>query len=474
MSLNFNAQKQLQINDSFSNLDIRSNFGFYHDIDNSETINSIQHKKLSHYNNQNFPGLFGSKFWFKLDLHNLSQTSLDLIFDIKAYAFFKKLNLYKVEQESIERIYTQTEFLKRSFEIPTEISKTSSATYFFEVRFSKAVFFPIQLFTQKNYRTETTKNIILLGLYYGFSILVLVINLLFFFFTRNKFFLYYALLQAAIISSIAYLDGFYYYAFGDSLFTRLVNILINNLTLALAGMLFVYYAFDLKKIFPKFKIIGIVLFSFCAFCFIMFAFTKDSFWTGIGKACYLVTLLGSFIIGVVLFRKDIYARFYVGAYTILLTCHILFLLPVLYGFKDLGFTEWHYKLGSALEMIIFLIAIPYRHKLLEKEKEEIQEDLSSYRKRLSDQKEMHSLEENLTDTKIKTNLFTKKYDLSVREVEVLEGILKGHSNKEIAQKLHITTETVKYHCSNLYKKTDIKNRSQLTALYNTIVFFNEK
>jgi len=123
-------------------------------------------------------------------------------------------------------------------------------------------------------------------------------------------------------------------------------------------------------------------------------------------------------------------------------------------------------------MILFLITIPYRHTLLEKEKKEIQGDLCSSRILLSQQKEnfekeKNSLEKDLNDNTLKINGFKKRYNLSLREIEVLEGILKGNGNKDIGENLYITPETVKYHCSKLYLKTNIKNRSQLTALFNT-------
>jgi DNA-binding CsgD family transcriptional regulator len=48
--------------------------------------------------------------------------------------------------------------------------------------------------------------------------------------------------------------------------------------------------------------------------------------------------------------------------------------------------------------------------------------------------------------------------LSVREVEVLELITKGLSNKEIAEKLFISLSTVKTHINNIYKILEVKNR----------------
>ncbi|MCX4996377.1 response regulator transcription factor [Streptomyces longwoodensis] len=50
--------------------------------------------------------------------------------------------------------------------------------------------------------------------------------------------------------------------------------------------------------------------------------------------------------------------------------------------------------------------------------------------------------------------------LTAREAEVLLLIAEGLSNHEIAQKLHVSTATVKTHINNLFAKIGIKDRAQ--------------
>lgn len=51
--------------------------------------------------------------------------------------------------------------------------------------------------------------------------------------------------------------------------------------------------------------------------------------------------------------------------------------------------------------------------------------------------------------------------LSKRELEVTELLLKGYSNKEIANKLNISNYTVNDHIKNIYRKTDTHSRMEL-------------
>ncbi len=50
--------------------------------------------------------------------------------------------------------------------------------------------------------------------------------------------------------------------------------------------------------------------------------------------------------------------------------------------------------------------------------------------------------------------------LTEQETRILRLIAKGLSNKEIADRLHITGETVKSHIKNVYRKLGINNRVQ--------------
>ena len=51
--------------------------------------------------------------------------------------------------------------------------------------------------------------------------------------------------------------------------------------------------------------------------------------------------------------------------------------------------------------------------------------------------------------------------LSKRELEVLNGIASGLSNKEIGEKLFISESTIKTHVSNLFVKLNAKRRTQV-------------
>jgi len=56
------------------------------------------------------------------------------------------------------------------------------------------------------------------------------------------------------------------------------------------------------------------------------------------------------------------------------------------------------------------------------------------------------------------------FDLTERELQVLEMLVQGLSNTEIADRLVITVATVKYHISNILQKLGAANRTEAAAL----------
>lgn len=60
-------------------------------------------------------------------------------------------------------------------------------------------------------------------------------------------------------------------------------------------------------------------------------------------------------------------------------------------------------------------------------------------------------------------LAKKRFNLTIREVTVLECLTKGMTNKEIAKELHIVEQTVKDHVKNIMQKTHSKTRTGLVS-----------
>jgi DNA-binding NarL/FixJ family response regulator len=55
--------------------------------------------------------------------------------------------------------------------------------------------------------------------------------------------------------------------------------------------------------------------------------------------------------------------------------------------------------------------------------------------------------------------------LTTREEEVLVALSRGYSNKEIAERLHLSVDTVRTHLKHIYEKLHVRSRAEAVARY---------
>ncbi|MCB2342469.1 helix-turn-helix domain-containing protein [Clostridium estertheticum] len=61
-----------------------------------------------------------------------------------------------------------------------------------------------------------------------------------------------------------------------------------------------------------------------------------------------------------------------------------------------------------------------------------------------------------------TDYFKQKYDITEKQSEIIELIIKGLTYKQIAEKLFISSKTVDNHVQNIYKKLKVNSKMQLS------------
>jgi len=58
----------------------------------------------------------------------------------------------------------------------------------------------------------------------------------------------------------------------------------------------------------------------------------------------------------------------------------------------------------------------------------------------------------------------KRPSLSHRELQILSFLVEGNSNREIADTICLSPDTVKTHLKNVYQKLGVRNRSQAATV----------
>ena len=64
--------------------------------------------------------------------------------------------------------------------------------------------------------------------------------------------------------------------------------------------------------------------------------------------------------------------------------------------------------------------------------------------------------------------FASRYELTSREIDILHCLADGLTDNEIAERLYISKNTVRFHISNILKKTASSSRTEIINIYNRI------
>lgn len=70
----------------------------------------------------------------------------------------------------------------------------------------------------------------------------------------------------------------------------------------------------------------------------------------------------------------------------------------------------------------------------------------------------------LTEVAEEIAIYSDHEQLSVRELEVLQHVSRGQSNKRIAAEMDIVEDTVKAHLKNIFAKLDVTDRTQAVTV----------
>jgi DNA-binding NarL/FixJ family response regulator len=68
----------------------------------------------------------------------------------------------------------------------------------------------------------------------------------------------------------------------------------------------------------------------------------------------------------------------------------------------------------------------------------------------------------------------EKYDLTVKELDILNLIARGYPNRQIAEELNTTEQTIKNSVSSILLKLKASNRTEAVtkAMYNGLIFLD--
>ncbi|MGY5351573.1 7TM diverse intracellular signaling domain-containing protein [Wenyingzhuangia sp. IMCC45533] len=386
-------------------------------------------------------------YWFKIDFEK-ENWNHNIVFNIPE-ANIANITIYQnnkvVSFQNLENSYKSLHIKNASFK----------HSYYLKVLFTKEVYFPIHIKPYVSSQLQEKYYYFANGYYYGFVMMILIVNLFFYFSLQDQAFLYYGFFLVAITLGLLGYDGLLNKVFPPYLLYY--ESLITHFLVPLCGALFANQFLNIKYYLPKSNYVGFILLMAAFINYLLYIPTEQFLFVAIADTISLLILLYYWCVGVVIFKKHDFAKFFVIGYCLILFSAFLFILPRDWGFQHLSVSSKTIKVGAVLEMLILTYAITYRVKILQKENDQFKREIQTFLNKIkelesSDDSEQHPVEFDLLIT---------KHDLSERETEVLLLIYKGYTNKRIADELFVSLNTVKYHIRNIYQKLNIKSKNEV-------------
>lgn len=343
---------------------------------------------------------------------------------------------------------------------PTYYSENGPA--YFKIDKDNEAYIPVILHKKEQFPSYIKSILLIDGLYYGFALMLLVVNIFYFFSFRESTFITYALFLFFITSCLFIRDNLLIEIFSPA---EIIHNFIENIThfsIGLMGAIFASSYLQHSIYLPRLKWITkpllIILFSLYTLNLI----TGEFYFFAFGDLTCFFILLTYWFSGFYLFRKNAFSKFFTIAYVLILILAFDYFIAPLFGIPNFGITTDLIKIGGLLEMIVLTYAVVFRMKELQFEFDRITTDLHSYINQVNHLEGELNLLIQRQDKKPSTSNFSE------REIEVLMLIAKHKSNKEIAEQLFISINTVKYHVKNLYEKLEVNSRKEAKKMAGEI------
>nr|WP_286429112.1 7TM diverse intracellular signaling domain-containing protein [Myroides marinus] len=344
---------------------------------------------------------------------------------------------------------------------------TDNLVYYLNLHQNQEDHLKILIAERGQFGAQEAKQLLFLGLYYGIAFLSIIFNILFYFIFKDKRFLFYSLLQIGIFISLFYEDGMFYYI-SDAQWQMKYLLAWNMPLTSMLACLFTIHFLDIKSIYQHYKIVFVSLFIFSFLTSLLYTFYPSYIVFSITIVLNFIAPLFCLILSATQFRKNIYARFLLITFSAIVIFGVGYTLQVNTNIDQFSYFSINvFRLISAAEIIIITFAIIYKVRDLQNQNSEYRLEIENYLQIL-DQKNSEELTQENIEYKTKhtntLNSLKEKYNLTTREIEVLECLWQGLSNSQISEKLFISLSTTKYHVSNLYTKLEINSRTEIQQL----------
>ncbi|MGY5352232.1 LuxR C-terminal-related transcriptional regulator [Wenyingzhuangia sp. IMCC45533] len=423
-----------------------SQISYFYDASGLLNVNDIQKQTFKSYQEPINKGLIKGNYWFLIKT------------DEPKKICFKNRHIH---QASIFSSSGEKQITNKKHQRFVTFLLPAYSNSLIKVKLYKEAYIPVQL-SESNYFNYTEQNnLLFIGFYFGFVMVIIIINLFYYFSFKEDTFLYYTSFLFFISLGLFISDGLFNFWHIDGVWIDRLQA-IDHVLVAITGVYFAENYLQAKNYFKNSIRYSWLLLIVLLVVNGLYLWSLDFKYYVILEILVFGILILWWTIGVLLYSKNIFTKFFVWAYVFILILGINYYVLKLLGLKFLGITAIHVKLGGLIEMLFLSYSVVYRMKTLQNDNKKMRFAIV---KHLNEIKTLSNELSKLANNE--NNIFTQ-YDLSPREKEILQLIAAGKTNKEISEETYISVNTVKFHVKKIYQKLEISNRKEIYDKINLL------
>lgn len=439
-------------------------------LSNGPKISFIEQKKIKSH------GLTDVVLWYKMVLADSLTSQIHLFID---FALLDNVELYWIDQDGTVRHQSSGLHQVNDGERgPVFFLRKGplDRTVYLKIKSQSPVHIPVFLQPVSDFERQELNSHLLFGILAGCLLIVLTYNLILFFTLKEKVYLLYVFYLVSIGGTFLHYFGYAYKYLWD--YHRWNNKLLPLFIFLTAVSLlsFIRHFLNTKTYYPRIDKFILLLILVYVSAIVLLPWLPLS-------TLYMIGAPGSSLMTVLIFA--ILIRSYKDRYTpsgyaligwLFLFSGVITLVGKTFGvFPHTTFTSHYIFFGVVVEVVLFNFGLAARLKFLKKKNEEINRTLKSK------YEELELLREKVASYLLNTSnsgssiLISKEEintyllnELTERELEVLFFVSEGMSNKDIGERLFISTNTVRAHMRKIYEKLYVKNRTEAVYKANQL------
>lgn len=353
-------------------VDLGPHLSMWEDVSGKATLASVRGAALP-WEHLNAPmvnlGFVDSAYWFHVVLHNSLPGTRSLLLE-QHYALMDDMQVHWRCDSGIAADYQAGDaqpwadrpVKHHVFLFPLQAAAGDRCELWMRAQNTEAMELPLILWDKDAFHESERNTLLVDGIFLGFFAIMAVYNLLLFVNVRDQSYLYYTLFVGSMFVFFASQQGYLYeWVFADQPRWHHYSIPFNLAIIVIAGSMFFLKFLSLEQFAPR--LAKVVKF----FVLVLIFSTFTTFWLSyrVSIAAIIVLIAISAVLGMsaaiyLAFQNIRSAQILLGGWFVLVVCVLFQTMSKLGALHNDFIAEFGLRLGTALEIVIFSLALSYR------------------------------------------------------------------------------------------------------------------